>query len=193
MGRGDDCNRRRDGQPLLLRLVSRRSAAALPWADFMTSLVHGTELQTVAIHLPPLTEVQSLTAPWTRSPATARSMRRSTRPRTTPRSTRARRAPHPRVRPPHAASRANPPFDSEDYGTKRWASYENVCSRDAGGRSLPRRRGLAPLHAQPRRGVRRDLPVAERAEARPPAGVVDARDARRSHPTRRRSRCWSRT
>src|SRR3954453_22558903 len=33
-------------------------ARALQWADFMTSLIHGPELQTVAIHLAPLNEVQ---------------------------------------------------------------------------------------------------------------------------------------
>ena len=66
-------------------------ARALQWADFMTSLVHGPELQTVAIHLAPLNEVQRHCGGM-RLPATTRAQRRSTRPRTIPRSTPARRA-----------------------------------------------------------------------------------------------------
>jgi hypothetical protein len=32
-----------------------------------------------------------------------------------------------------AASRLNPPFRSVDYGTKRWATYEDVCAKAADG------------------------------------------------------------
>ena len=36
-----------------------------------------------------------------------------------------------------ADSRLNPPFVSVDYGTKRWASYENVCARSSSGQLFP--------------------------------------------------------
>jgi hypothetical protein len=36
-----------------------------------------------------------------------------------------------------AANRVNPPWQSVDWGTKRWASAENVCARTAGATAFP--------------------------------------------------------
>jgi hypothetical protein len=36
-----------------------------------------------------------------------------------------------------AASRSNPPWAAVDYGPKRWASYEQVCSSARAGRTFP--------------------------------------------------------
>ena len=36
-----------------------------------------------------------------------------------------------------AANRTNPPFDSIDYGTKRWASYEDICAGALAGDLYP--------------------------------------------------------
>jgi hypothetical protein len=36
-----------------------------------------------------------------------------------------------------ASNRLNPPWAAVDWGTKRWASYENVCSRTATGGAFP--------------------------------------------------------
>lgn len=36
-----------------------------------------------------------------------------------------------------AANRTNPPWNSLDWGSKRWASYENVCSRTIAGTAFP--------------------------------------------------------
>jgi hypothetical protein len=36
-----------------------------------------------------------------------------------------------------AANRANPPWPAIDFGPKRWASLEDVCGRDRGGRVFP--------------------------------------------------------
>ena len=36
-----------------------------------------------------------------------------------------------------AANRANPPWAAVDWGTKRWASYVNVCARARAGRLFP--------------------------------------------------------
>jgi hypothetical protein len=112
-------------------------ARALEWADFVTSLIHGTELQTVGIHLAPLNEVQrhcggealacySPRAASIYAPADDPSFDVSAK------GILIHEYGH------HiAASRANPPFQSEDYGTKRWASYENVCARTQAGDLFP--------------------------------------------------------
>ena len=111
---------------------------ALQWADFMTSLIHGPELQTVAIHLAPLAEVQRRTAAADAlacySPLQATIYAPADDPAfdTSAKGILIHEYGH------HiAASRANPPFESEDYGTKRWASYENVCSRTRAGDLFP--------------------------------------------------------
>lgn len=36
-----------------------------------------------------------------------------------------------------AANRSNAPFSASDYGTKRWASYENICAKSASGQLSP--------------------------------------------------------
>ncbi len=113
-------------------------AEALQWADFMTSLVHGPELQTVAIHLAPLSEVARRCADTNAlacySPFNATIYAPADDPAfdTSAKGILIHEYGH------HvAASRANPPFESEDYGTKRWASYENVCSRARAGDLFP--------------------------------------------------------
>ncbi|HEX4527367.1 MAG TPA: hypothetical protein VH108_11580 [Gaiellaceae bacterium] len=42
-----------------------------------------------------------------------------------------------------ANSRSNAPWVAEDYGTKRWSSYENICARAAAGTASPGDEGLA--------------------------------------------------
>jgi len=42
-----------------------------------------------------------------------------------------------------AINRFNPPWAAEDYGTKRWASYENICARAAAGTASPGDEGNA--------------------------------------------------
>jgi hypothetical protein len=76
-----------------------------------------------------------------------------------------------------AASRSNPPFASIDYGTKRWASYENVCSKTAAGVLYPGAEDAARYSLNPGEAFARVVPAAERAEARARAGGVEHRDA----------------
>jgi hypothetical protein len=112
-------------------------ALALKWADFMTSLVHGSELSTVTIYLAPLAEVQrycgrqaiacySPDGLQIVAPADAVDAQTSAEGVLT-----------------HeyghhiAESRLNPPFTTVEYGTKRWASYENVCARTNSGELFP--------------------------------------------------------
>ncbi len=55
-----------------------------------------------------------------------------------------------------AAHRLNPPWDAIDYGTKRWASYENVCAKARRGRVVPGRRGARSTTSRtPARASRR--------------------------------------
>jgi hypothetical protein len=112
-------------------------ARALQWADFMTSLIHGPELQTVSIHLAPLNEMTrrcGVDALACYSPVNATIFAPADDPAfdTSAKGILIHEYGH------HiAASRANPPFQGEDYGTKRWATYENVCQRAVAGDVFP--------------------------------------------------------
>jgi hypothetical protein len=104
-------------------------ALALRWADFMTSLVHGTELSTVSIYLAPLTEVQRYCgrqsiACYSPDGHAIIAPGDDVDPQTSAEGVLTHEYGH------HIAeSRLNPPFTTVDYGTKRWATYENVCAR----------------------------------------------------------------
>jgi len=112
-------------------------ARARLMADFMTSLVHGPELQTVSIHLAPLTEVQRRCggeALACYSPAASSIYVPAEDPAfdISAKGVLIHEYGH------HVAStRSNAPFQSEDYGTKRWATYENVCQRAEAGDLFP--------------------------------------------------------
>jgi hypothetical protein len=112
-------------------------ALQLKWADFLTSLVHGTEISTVTIHLAPLSEVQrycgaAALACYSDTTRTIFAPGDNPAPDTSAEGALAHEYGH------HvAASRLNPPFASIDYGTKRWASYENVCSKATNGTLYP--------------------------------------------------------
>jgi hypothetical protein len=112
-------------------------ALAKQWADFMTSLVHGTELSDVSIHLAPLSEVQRTCGPqalacYSPSGGMIFAPIQDPAPDTTANGILIHEYGH------HIAeSRANPPFSSVDYGTKRWASYEGVCARSQSGELFP--------------------------------------------------------
>jgi hypothetical protein len=107
------------------------------WADFLTSLVHGPEISTVAIHMEPLSEVQRFcgaSAAACYSPKLHVIYAPGDNPdsQTTAEGVLAHEYGH------HVAnSRANPPFASVDYGTKRWSTYENVCSKANTGALFP--------------------------------------------------------
>jgi hypothetical protein len=104
-------------------------ALALKWADFMTSLVHGTELSTVSIYLAPLTEVQrycgrQAIACYSPDGQGIIAPGEDPDPQTSAEGVLTHEYGH------HIAdSRLNPPFATVDYGTKGWATYENVCAR----------------------------------------------------------------
>jgi hypothetical protein len=112
-------------------------ALATQWADFLTSLVHGFELATVKIYLQPLAEVQrtcggQALACYSPRTGTIVAPGEDVDAQTTAKGVLTHEYGH------HlAASRLNPPFVSEDYGTKRWASYENVCAKTSSGDLFP--------------------------------------------------------
>jgi hypothetical protein len=112
-------------------------ALATQWADFMTSLVHGSELATVTIDLAPLAEVQrtcgaGALACYQPSTGTIVAPGDDVDAQTSAKGVLIHEYGH------HvAASRLNPPFASVDYGTKRWASYENVCAKTSSGDLFP--------------------------------------------------------
>jgi hypothetical protein len=113
------------------------AALATQWADFMTSLVHGSELSTVTIDLEPLTEVQQTCggqalACYSPRTATIVAPGDDIDAQTSAKGVLTHEYGH------HVAtSRLNPPFASVDYGTKRWASYENVCAKTSSGDLFP--------------------------------------------------------
>jgi len=120
------------GEPVRVHLSKQAfptpdTTTAQHWADFLDSLVHGTELTTLdAYFLTPL-EVQSVCGRGALAcygdnqmfaPAEAPSFDLSAE------SVVAHEYGH------HmAAHRLNPPWEAVDYGTKRWASYMNVCAK----------------------------------------------------------------
>jgi hypothetical protein len=112
-------------------------AFARSWADFMTSLVHGTELSSVTILLAPLTEVQRYcggAALACYSPSSGRIVASATDPvpGTTAKGVLIHEYGH------HvASSRRNTPFSAGDYGTKRWSSHMNICARAQKGQVFP--------------------------------------------------------
>ena len=110
---------------------------AKQWADFLTSLIHGPELATVSVHFAPPNEVQRLCglqalACYSSNLATIVAPPVDPAIQTSAKGVLAHEYGH------HiAAGRLNPPFVSVDYGTKRWATYENVCARASTGDLYP--------------------------------------------------------
>ena len=107
------------------------------WADFLTSLLHGTELSALNAYLMPLSEVQSYCGA---QALACYSTRNSTliAPGDDPATDTSAEAVVAHEYGHHlAAHRNNAPWPAIDYGTKRWASYEQVCARTASGELHP--------------------------------------------------------
>lgn len=107
------------------------------WADFLASLIHGSELSALSAYLMPLNEVQSYcgrNALACYSPSNSTLIAPGDDPAsdTTAEAIVAHEYGH-----NVAAHRNNAPWQAIDYGTKRWASYEQVCSRAESGELIP--------------------------------------------------------
>jgi hypothetical protein len=107
------------------------------WADFLDSLVHGPELAQVTVYLAPLDEVQETCgadALGCYSPAQSLLVT----PGDAPAADVSAEAIVTHEYGHHvAAHRLNPPWAAVDYGTKRWATYNQVCSKAKAGRLHP--------------------------------------------------------
>ena len=107
------------------------------WADFLASLLHGSELSLLNAYLMPLSEVQSYCGA---QALACYSTNNSTliAPGDDPATDTSAEAVVAHEYGHHvAAHRNNAPWDAIDYGTKRWASYEQVCKRTASGELHP--------------------------------------------------------
>lgn len=127
-------------------------ALAQRWADFLASLLHGPELQTVTVFLTPYREVRTicgagalacyspgerlLVAPGEQVLADV-----------TAESVVMHEYGH------HVAeSRSDAPWQAVDYGTKRWASYIQVCARTKTGELHPGSEDAATYQLNPGEG-----------------------------------------
>ena len=117
-----------------VRVLSAPSFASDPtfnqrWADFVASMPHGPEISTVTIYLAPLSQVANVCGAHTlgcysTDDRVIFASGEDVPGRATVQSILAHEYGH------HIAnSRLNTPWPAEDYGTKRWATYENVCAK----------------------------------------------------------------
>jgi hypothetical protein len=115
-------------------------SVARQWADFFASLVHGPELGLLTAYFAPLDEVQAICGgsdgvlgcyASNRLVATGDTVEGIT-----PESVATHEYGH------HVAyNRVNPPWVAIDWGPKRWATDERVCSRSADGTAFPGNEG----------------------------------------------------
>jgi len=107
------------------------------WADFLGSLVHGSEISTVQVYLAPLDEVQQYCG----QDALAcynPTNKLLVAPGDDPSSELSAEAVVTHEYGHHVAnSRNDAPWLAIDYGTKRWASYVQVCSKAQAGQLFP--------------------------------------------------------
>ena len=112
---------------------------ALPqaWATFFGTLVHGREIATVTVDLAPLDEVQQFCGPQALACYDPRSKTLEASPEDQLNAPSAREVVTHEYGHHVANSSLNSPFDAEAYGTKRWASYMNICKRAVAGELFP--------------------------------------------------------
>jgi hypothetical protein len=113
------------------------------WATYLGTLVHGPELSKLTLDLAPLPEVQaqcgaSALACYDPQSETIIASPDDTLDQPPAKEIVAHEYGH------HIANnRLDSPLPAEDYGTKRWASYENICARSALGELSPGNEGAS--------------------------------------------------
>jgi len=132
---------------------SQDPAIAQRWANFLGSLIHGPELSSVIVYLAPPAEVESrcgdgaLACYSPRDSLVIAPGEDPTR-RISAEAVLAHEYGH------HvAANRLNPPWPAIDWGTKRWASAEQVCARKRAGELFPGREDAIHYTLNPGEGV----------------------------------------
>jgi hypothetical protein len=105
------------------------AATGQRWADFLAALVHGSELSKLTIYLAPLNELQRICGPQTLGCYSSQ-QQLLVAPGDDPSTNTSAEAVVTHEYGHHvAANRSNAPWEAVDYGTKRWASYEQICAR----------------------------------------------------------------
>jgi hypothetical protein len=112
---------------------------ALPqeWATFFGSLVHGRELASLTVDLAPLDEVQQFCGPQALACYDPDSQTIEASPEDQLNAPAAKEIVTHEYGHHVANNSLNTPFDAEAYGTKRWASYMNICKRTVDGELFP--------------------------------------------------------
>jgi hypothetical protein len=115
-------------------LIAAEPTTAQTWADFLVSLLHGPELSTVTLYIAMLDRIRQVCgqgALGCYGNGQLAGLGQDTG-SVSARSVVTHEYGH------HVAnSRKNDPWRAVDYGTKRWASYLNVCARAQGGQLFP--------------------------------------------------------
>ena len=153
-----------DSDQRLRHAIRSIQALTQDWATFFGSLVHGRELASLTVDLAPLDEVQQFCGPQALACYDPGSQTIEASPEDQLNAPAAKEIVTHEYGHHVANNSLNTPFDAEDYGTKRWASYDEHLQARRRRRALPRRRGRQ-LRGEPRRGVRRGLPRPEPDEA----------------------------
>lgn len=118
-------------------------AIGLRWANFLASLLHGSELALVRAHVAPLPEVRAFCgarAIGCYGANTLVSIGEAVDEVTAEEVMRHEYGHH------VAANRLNSPWNAVDWGTKRWASAADICARVAGQTAFPGDEGIYYSH-----------------------------------------------
>src|SRR5437870_7017913 len=107
------------------------------WADFLVQLYHGPELDQVTILVAPLSEVQTICGPNTGGCYSAAAGAAVAPGEDLPDGTSKETVLVHELGHNVAANRDNAPWSAVDWGTKRWATYMNVCARQGAGTAFP--------------------------------------------------------
>ena len=107
------------------------------WATFFGSLVHGRELASLTVDLAPLDEVQQFCGPQALACYDPDSQTIEASPEDQLNAPAAKEIVTHEYGHHVANNSLNTPFDAEAYGTKRWASYMNICKRAVAGELFP--------------------------------------------------------
>ena len=107
------------------------------WATFFGSLVHGRELASLTVDLAPLDEVQSFCGPQALACYDPNTQTIEASPEDQLNAPAAKEIVTHEYGHHVANNNLNTPFDAEAYGTKRWASYMNICKRAVAGELFP--------------------------------------------------------
>ena len=112
---------------------------ALPqnWATFFGTLVHGRELAKLTVDLAPLDEVENVCGPQALACYDPDSQTIEASPEDQLNAPAAKEIVTHEYGHHIANNSLNTPFDPEAYGTKRWASYMNICKRAVAGELFP--------------------------------------------------------